>query len=230
MKTEGVLVALNDLLIKTLSSQNTAEIVRINRSMGIMLVVPCVALGRSLEIFGNLRNILESAIAFPVTNVRKEAVLACHLLLSVPNCLAADFPEEKVAEELRAVVKQHLPSVRSTSLSIFHGDEQHDRLDVCLLLGGDSATRALFADDVSLARFHQAMAGQTSWETYGLSEDRVRAAGDVLMHYDFALEKARGTSPSDGRRAGANGNKKSSGPRRGNGRAPGKATLRTDRV
>jgi hypothetical protein len=191
LRTEGLLAAFSELMINNLSSQRISEVVRINRSMGVTLVVPCLALGRSLEIFGDLRNILDSAISFPANGIAKQAVLVCHLLLRVPESRAASFSEETVGEELAALVREHLPYARSTSLSITFSTEQHDRVDACLLLGGDSARSALFADGTDLSGFEEELARQVSWETYGIRKEDMDEANTVLIEYDFALERAR---------------------------------------
>jgi hypothetical protein len=191
LRTEGLLVALSDLLIKNLSSQRIAEVVRINRSMGVTVVVPCLALGRSLEIFGSLKNVLESAITFPANNLYKQAVVVCHLLLRVSETQAGNFGEDRVSEELSQLVKRYLPSVRSTSVSITYSQEQHDRVDVCLLLGGDSAINSLFADETTTGSFQEELARQTSWQTYGLNEKDIQQASCTLAQYDFALKQAR---------------------------------------
>jgi len=192
LKTEGLLATLSELLIKNLSSESIAEVTRINRSLGVKLVVPCFALGRSLEIFGNLSNILESAIVFPANNVSRQAILVCHLLLRVPKNQAVNFGKERVNEELSVLLRKHLPTLRSTSLSITFSEEQHDRVDACILLGGDSAMKSLFADDTSLVRFQEELTRQTSWETYGLRFEDIQQAGDTLIKYNSALDQARG--------------------------------------
>ena len=192
LRTDGLLAAFSDLLIKNLSSQSISEVVRINRSIGVTLVVPCLALGRSLEIFGNLSNILESAISFPANNIATQAAVVCHLLLRVPASRAASFSEETVSEELAALIRRRLPNVRSTSLSITCSTEQHDRADACLLLGGDSARAALFADGFGLASFENELTRQISWHTYGLTKEAVQQASNVLVEHEFALERARG--------------------------------------
>jgi hypothetical protein len=196
LRTDGLLAAFSDLLISNLSSQSISEVVRINRSMGVTLVVPCLALGRSLEIFGNLRNILESAISYPANSVSRQAVLVCHLLLRIPKSRAANLSEETVSEQLAALTRQHLPYVRSTSLSVTYTDAQHDRVDACLLLGGDSARAALFADGAGLSDFDEELTRQASWHPYGLREEDMRQANNVLIEYDFALERARGRRSS----------------------------------
>ncbi len=193
LKTESLLVTMNELIIKNLSSQKITDIVRINKSMGISVLVPCLALGRSLEIFGNLGNILESAIAFPVNSISKSSVSVCHLLLRVSENRTHDFGEEKVNEELLRLVKRHLPSVKSTSMSITNTHELHDRVDVCILLGGDSATRVLFSDDTSLTAFQEQLLGQSSWQAYGLSEENIKQANQTLAQYDFTLGKMKGS-------------------------------------
>ena len=221
LKTEGLLVTLSELLIKNLSSEKIAEVTRINRSTGVKLAVPCFAVGRSLEIFGSLNNILESAIVIPANNVSKQFILVCHLLLRVPKNQAGNFSEGRVNEELSTLVRKHLPNVRNTSISISFSEEQHDRVDACILLGGDSAMKSLFADDVSLVRFQEELTRQTFWETYGLKVEDIKQAGDALMRYDFALEQVRGkpkeevdnsvsSSSSNTTKSKASGSKKSS--------------------
>jgi len=197
LRTEGLLAAFSDLLMENLSQQSISEVVRINRSMGITLVVPCLALGRSLEIFGNLGNILESAISFPANNVAKQAVLVCHLLLRVPESRAGGFSEEMVSEQLGSLIRRHLPRVRGTSLSITYSAEQHDRVDACLLLGGDLARAALFANGDGVS-FEQELTGEVSWETYGLTEEDMRRADSTLDGYDRALERAGGARRREG--------------------------------
>ena len=202
LRTEGLLAAFSHLMIKNLSSQNISEVVRINRSMGISLLVPCLALGRSLEIFGNLGNILQSAITYPANNIAKQAVLVCHLLLRVPESRAPAFSEESVTEELGALIRKELPCVRSTSLSITYSSEQHDRVDACLLLGGDSSIRALFANG-GVSAFEEELKGQVSWETYGLHEADIQRARALLAEYDQSMERAGGERRKQGLAASA---------------------------
>ncbi len=192
LRTEGLLAALSDLLTRSLSAQRIAEIIRINRSMDVKLVVPCLAMGRSLEIFGSLSNVLESAIVYPANRVSDRAVLVCHLLLRVPDSQATSFREEAANEGFLALIKRHFPAVRGSSLSIIRSDAQHDRIDACILLGGDSATSALFSDDARLARFEDELSKQTGWQSYGLSDEGVRSARDRVMKYDSTLERVRG--------------------------------------
>ncbi len=202
LKTEGLLAAFSHLMINNLTSQAISEVVRINRSMGITLVVPCLALGRSLEIFGNLGNILQSAITYPTNNVAKQGVLVCHLLLRVPESRASAFSEESVSEELGALIRKELPCVRSTSFSITYSTEQHDRVDACLLLGGDSSMRALFANG-GAAAFEEELKGQVSWETYGLQGADMERSRSTLSEYDQALERAGGERRKQGLAASA---------------------------
>lgn len=192
LKTEGLLVSLSELLIKNLSSDRIAEVIRINQSLGVKVVVPCFAMGRSLEIFGSLGNILESAIDFPANNFSKQTILVCHLFLQIPKNQTVNFGEDKVNEELSALLREHLPNVKSTSLSITVSEKQHDRVDACLLLGGDLAINLLFADESSHIRFKEEMSMQASWETYGLKFEDVEQAGEVLMKHTFLPDQGRG--------------------------------------
>jgi hypothetical protein len=192
LTTESLLAALTSLFVENVNSQYIAEVIRINRSVGVKLVVPCLALGRSIEIFGSLANILESAIAYPANHVSRRAVLTCHLLLRLPGNHATGFEEETVNKELWALVRRHLPGVKATSSSITYSDEQHDRVEACILLGGDSATSALFGESNSFTVFQRELDRQIGWQTYGLDQQGVEQAGDILTRYNLALEQSRG--------------------------------------
>ncbi len=190
--TDGLLAAFIDLLMKNLSSQYIAEVVRINQSLGVRLVIPCLALGLSIGIFGSVTNILESAIAYPAGQVSMQAVLACHLLLRVPDSQAVNCKKEAVNEQLWSLARRHLPSLKAVSSSITYSNEQHDRIEACILLGGDSAMSALFADDMSLTEFRAELDKDIWWQTYGLNEESMKLARDTITKYDSTLEKVRG--------------------------------------
>ena len=195
LNSDSLVAALSNLLMKNLSSQYMAEVIRINLSMGVKIVVPCLAIGHSIEIFGSLANILESAIGYPANQVSRQAVLTCHLLLRVPKSLTTGFTEEIVNEQLWALVRRHLPGVKAASSSITTNEEQDDRVEVCILLGGDSATGALFSNDISLLEFKEEVNRQICWQTYGLDKESMKLASDRITQYDSALDLLR-----DGRR------------------------------
>ena len=188
---DGLLSALTDLLLKNLSSQYITEIVRINRSAAVNLVVPCLALGRSLEIFASLNNILESAVSCSANRLSPPAVLTCHLLLRVPLNRSSDFGEEAVNEHLWSLVRNHFPGVKAVSQAITYSDEQHDRIDACILLGGGSAASALFADDSHLADFQEELERQSSRQPCGLNQETLKLVSDTLAQYDLALDGLR---------------------------------------
>jgi len=188
LTVNGLLASLSDLLMKNLPSQYLAEVLRVNQSLGIKLVIPCLALGRSLEIFGNLTNILESTIVFPANRISNQCVRVCHLILRTPSSQIASFREEAVNEHLWVFVKQHFPNVKAVTSYISRSDERHDRIEACLLLGGGSASSAIFSDGNSLARFRSELEKDLSWQTYGLNKDVVKLANEAIMQYDDAME------------------------------------------
>jgi hypothetical protein len=187
----GLLAAFTNLLLRNLPPQYISDMVRINSSLGVKMVVPCLAIGRSLEIFGSLANILESAIAYPANRFCGPAALVCHLLLRIPGSRADSFQEEAANEQLRALVRRHLPNVKATSTSITCSDEQHDRIEACLLLGGDSATSALFADDVKLQAFREETEKEIGWAPYGLNQESINQASKSIREYDEGLAQFR---------------------------------------
>jgi hypothetical protein len=153
----------------------------LTRSMRTPVLVPCLALGRSLEIFGTLTNILEGSVVYPLCLMSPGDVSSAYLLLKVPRRLAAMFPENAVADELAAFNHKHFPGIVSIGHQLCFTDEQHDRVDACLLLGGDRS--ALSATVTSYQRFRRGLQTSGDWETFGLTEAKIVEAEKTLAPY-----------------------------------------------
>ncbi len=189
--SDSLLAAVSNLFINNMSPQYITEMTRINQSIGIKLVIPCLALGRSMEIFDSVKNVLESTIAYPANNISKQKVLTCHLLLRVPGRLRQNFGEESINEHLWRLVRHHLPGVKAASSSITYSNAEHDRVEACILLGGDSAISALFSNDTKLKEFREELEIQLSRQTYGLEQGSLQKAADIIAKYDLALDQLR---------------------------------------
>jgi cell division GTPase FtsZ len=55
------------------SEADPGYLAKMSSSMGVHAFTPCLAIGRSLEIFGGIENILESALSSPLAPVDKES-------------------------------------------------------------------------------------------------------------------------------------------------------------
>ncbi len=164
---------------------------RLSRGSKIQVFVPCVAIGRSIEIFGNLANILESAAAYPLAEINFKNVMASYLLVKIPRLIADNFPDETVSEEFEKWNKKYIPNMSSSLVQIIHTDERSDRIDVCILLGGANAGEILKDTISGYRRFKASMRDSTQWEEYGLSENDISEAEQVIESYDRFMDELR---------------------------------------
>lgn len=190
LKSESVLATTFDMLSTAFSFPNSVKVARLNRAAHTQVLTPCVALGRSMEIFGSLGNVLESAVAFPLAAVSNGEVLSCYLMLRVPQGLAKEFPDDIVGEELGGLIRRHLPAARYSLYVTTYWDDASDRVDACLLLGGE-AWRVLHSIPDRLQQFNAESAKVKDWSVFGLSRERVSTMVRTLQEYDARLEEMR---------------------------------------
>jgi len=179
------------LLQLNLYQSGVVRMCRLSRGAKIQAFVPCVAIGRSMEIFGTLGNVLESAAAYPLAEIDFESVLASYLLLRIPKSIAGKFPDEMVTEEFEAWNGKHIPNVSTSLVQIIHTDERSDRIDVCILLGGNDVGVIMKDAIAGYRRFKTSLTAPEQWDEYGLSEKAIGEAEQVIQAYDTGMEKLR---------------------------------------
>jgi hypothetical protein len=170
---EGRLLGLYRLMASNMSVPNSSKFGRLNRWMRTPVLVPCLALGRSIEIFGNLNNILESSIAYPLCSISNDSVIVSELLLSIPQRLASAFPEHVVAENLAVFNRQHFKNLKSSIYQVSYSSEKNDRVNACLLLGGGKIEEILADTLKQFYAFRQQTQDPSRWAMYGLTEEAV---------------------------------------------------------
>jgi hypothetical protein len=192
--------ALIPYLIATLVNAGSREqsnlasfthIADMSRSMGIQTFIPCFAAGRSLEIFGNLSNILESAILCPLAQVsEKETILSC-LILKVPYVLSKSMTKGTPKAEFDEWNNNKFPSLKDSMLHIFYSDEQTDRIDACLLLGGTDLAMTLNETKRGFVSF-KTFLERTEWTgDAGVASGQLQNIEDTITKYNSALSKSR---------------------------------------
>ena len=189
------------LLQLNLQHSGIARMCRISKSMKTQIFVPCLAIGRSMEIFGSIENILESAVAFPLAETERNNVTASYLLLRIPNRLAEDFPEGVVVEEFEKWNKRHIPALASSLVQIVQTDDQSDRVDACVLLGGDGLSGALRDTIEGYRKFKTRLGTSARWDECGLSPQKLQEAEEVMDNYDWSMYQLRvneNGDPSEG--------------------------------
>jgi len=164
-----------------------AHLAKMSRSMGVRSFVPCLAIGRSLEIFGSLSNILNSAVSCPLTEMDRSSVLLSFLLVQVPQKLASSLQKENLRADLNRWNRQNFPHLKGSALQLSHYRGGADRVDVCLLLGGNPMAIQAKRAKAGFDRF-KAVVGKKSWEEeFGASSKSVLEIEKVMKQYDTRL-------------------------------------------
>jgi hypothetical protein len=169
------------------SHADPSYLAKMSRSMGVRAFVPCMALGRSMDIFGSLANMLESALSCPLAELDKDSIVLSHLLVRVPQRLASSLQEEAIRAELNRWHRANFPRLKGSVLQLSHVGGRTDRIDLCLLLGGTSlATMARGAKE-GFDRFKKVV-GKKAWEQeFGVSSKIVPEVEKAIRDYDAKL-------------------------------------------
>lgn len=191
---ESLLSHMLALLVGAMSDSSSAEadasyLAKMSRSMGVHAFVPCMAAGRSLEIFGGLANILESALLCPLAQVDKHSIMLSFVLVQVPERLASSLKEETITSEVNKWSRDRFPNLKGSVLQVSHSSARSDRIDVCILLGGVKlAVTAKRARD-GFDRF-KAIVGRESWEQeFAVTSKSVAEMESAVAWYDSKLDE-----------------------------------------
>ncbi len=160
---------------------------RMSRSMGIHAFVPCLAVGRSLEIFGSLTNILESALACPLAPIDRESIALSFVLVQVPERLVQSMPEERLRAELNKWNKERFPNLRGGAIQFMHSNRGSDRIDVCFLLGGTKLEIAAGRAKEGFESF-KSVVESDSWAEEYSSPGAVFEVDQAVRWYDGRLD------------------------------------------
>jgi len=191
---ESLLSYMVGILVGAIADRNSSQVdpgflAKMSRSMGIHAFVPCMAVGRSMEIFGGLANILESALSSPLAQVDKESVMLSHLLVQVPERLAASLQAETINAELNKWNKDNFPRLKGSVLQLSHSSSRADRIDLCLLLGGTRLAITARRAKEGFERF-KAIAKGKAWEQeFGVTSKSVPEAQEAVNWYDTMLDE-----------------------------------------
>lgn len=162
---------------------------KMSRSMGIHAFVPCIAVGRSLEIFGSLTNILESALSCPLAQVDKDSIMLSFMLVQVPERLALTKQEKTLRAELNKWNKGNFPHLKGSVLHLLHSGKRSDRVDLCLLLGGTKLALTARSSKDGFDRF-KAVVERESWEQeFAVTSTSVADMEKAVDSYDTKLDE-----------------------------------------
>ncbi len=192
--TEPLLSHMLGILVGAIADRDSKQVdpgylAKMSRSMGIHAFVPCMAVGRSMEIFGGLANILSSALLSPLAEVDKESIMLSYLLVQVPERLTASLQAETINAELNKWNKTNFPRLKGSVLHLSHSSSRADRIDLCLLLGGTKLAITAKRAKEGFERF-KAIAKGKAWEQeFGVTSKSVPEAQEAVNWYDTMLDE-----------------------------------------
>jgi hypothetical protein len=162
---------------------------KMSRSMGIHVLVPCIAAGCSLEIFGSLANITKTALSCRLADVDKDHVMLSYMLVQVPEQLTSSMPEETLRAELNKWNKDSFPRLRESAIQLSHSNKKSDRIDLCLLLGGNKlATTARKARE-GFDRFRKVVESDAWEKEFAVTSKSMEEMEKAVESHDIRLDE-----------------------------------------
>lgn len=171
------------------SESDPGYLAKMSSSMGIHAFVPCLAIGRSLEIFGSIANILESALASPLAPIDKEAIVLSHILVQVPDRMASSLHEKTLRAELNRWNKNSFPRLKGSVIQLSHSSRTSDRVDLYLLLGGTKLAVTASRAKEGFNRF-KSVVERKAWEQeFGVTAQSLLEMEKAISSYDNGLDE-----------------------------------------
>lgn len=191
IKGEGLILALLRMLGLDIGHAGATRLARLSQDLGIQAYVPCLGMGRSMEIFGSLSNILESASLLPMGPIDKASVMAAYLLIRISDRLSDMLPDRVVNELFDKWAKTNFPQLKASLCLITRLEELSDRVDVCILLGGDSLDNTLGETKKGYQRFWAYLQKAGQLGKIGLDTPTLETISGNIEHYNNNLLRWR---------------------------------------
>ncbi|MBI4333387.1 MAG: hypothetical protein HY673_19145 [Chloroflexi bacterium] len=191
IKTEGLVIAMLRMLGLDIGHAGATRLARLSQDLGIQAYVPCLGMGRSMEIFGSLPNILESAVLLPMSPVDRANVMVAYLLIRVPNRLSDVLTDRVINELFDSWAKANFPRLKASLCLITRLEEMSDRISVCILLGGDSLDNALGETKKGFQRFWTYLQKAGQLERIGLDNPTLETISRNIDFYNNNLLRWR---------------------------------------
>ncbi len=187
LRLDGLTIILMQMLALDVGHAGATRLARLSQGLGIQAYVPCLGTGRSMEIFGSLTNVLESAFLLPMAPIDKANVMAAYLLIRIPRRLDDVLSDQVVNEEFDKWAKGKFPTLKASMCLITRLDEPSDRVSVCVLLGGDSLDNALQYTKTGYLRFREYLSKSGQMGKTGLDSNEVDAVAADIERYNSSV-------------------------------------------
>ncbi len=162
---------------------------RMSSSMGIQAFVPCLAVGRSLEIFGTLEMILDSALASSLAPVDPASVMLSYILVQVPGRMAASLHEKTLRAQLNRWNRERFPRLKGSALQLSQSGGTSDRVDIYMMLGGTKIAVTANAAEKGFQRFKSVVSRQSWEQEFGVTSATILEIENVVSSYDSKLDE-----------------------------------------
>jgi hypothetical protein len=116
------------------------EFCELSRAFNVKMYSVLLATGASLQIYGSLENILNTALSRPLLKFDLSTASLLYVLLRIPAHLKDKLPQEKIELTIATWFKEKA-NLKSTYVSEpIYVEDISDRIDVVMFLGGFDAT------------------------------------------------------------------------------------------
>ncbi len=164
-----------------------SEIVRLARSYRVQVFSPVYAYGRSYEIYDKIGNILDHAISFPLSPFDYDSVVLSIAIARVPEKIVAKAGEKKLQEQFNEWNRKRFPVLKGTSFQVVRVNENSDRIDVLLLLGGSSVADIIRPNKDPYKRFSAYIENLDLWDEFALTEEQLKKISSGIDLYDKGM-------------------------------------------
>ncbi|MEE8115390.1 MAG: hypothetical protein V3T23_13680 [Nitrososphaerales archaeon] len=166
-----------------------AEMVRLARSYRVQVFSPVYAYGRSYEIYDKIGNILDHAISFPLSPFDYDSVVLSIAIARVPEKIVDKVGEKRLQEQFNEWNRKRFPVLKGTSLKVVRVNENSDRIDVLLLLGGSSISDIIRPHKDPYKRFRAYIENLDLWGEFALTEDQLKKIQSGIDTYDKGMAR-----------------------------------------
>ena len=119
------------------------ELCELSRAFNVKMYTVLLATGASLQIYGSLENILNSALSRPLLNFDLSSASLLYVLLRIPAHLKEKLPQEKIELTIATWFKEKADLKSIYVSEPIYVTDVSDRIDVMMFLGGFDATKLL---------------------------------------------------------------------------------------
>jgi hypothetical protein len=119
------------------------ELCELSRAFNVKMYTVLLATGASLQIYGSLENILNSALSRPLLNFDLSSASLLYVLLRIPTHLKEKLTQEKIELTIATWFKEKADLKSIYVSEPIYVTDVSDRIDIMMFLGGFDATKLL---------------------------------------------------------------------------------------